>query len=363
MSSTDCVPSPRSKIAPSLSTILLELQKTRNTEIPQIRTPRRLLLAGETVVGVMGVTGAGKSSFIRQITGNDEIEIGHGLQSMTSKVQAYTFEHGKCKFKIVDTPGFNDTYRSDSEVLEEIAQWLSDSYRKGQRLSGLIYLHRITDPKMEGSALRNLRMFRKLCGEGFLKNIILATTFWDLVNEAEGLAREQELLQADDFFKEMQERGCEVARISTDRGANLELLSRFALKQPSVMLIQRELFEGKSVKETAAASEISRELADLQHRNKLSLADVVHQATRDRTKSALEMAFTRHLEKRAFTDTMEDLISKRTQVCEEMEAQTQVDDERLAVLKREQRLEKQMYRLQEDELNERLRNLRAKADG
>lgn len=35
----------------------------------------------EIVVAVVGVTGSGKSSFIKRVTGNESIEIGHDLRS------------------------------------------------------------------------------------------------------------------------------------------------------------------------------------------------------------------------------------------------------------------------------------------
>jgi len=35
----------------------------------------------EVVVAVIGVTGAGKSTFIRNMTGNKGIFVGHGLES------------------------------------------------------------------------------------------------------------------------------------------------------------------------------------------------------------------------------------------------------------------------------------------
>jgi hypothetical protein len=108
------------------------------------------------------------------------------------------------------------------------------------KLGGTIYLHRIDDPRMEGSALRNLLMFRKLCGKEFVKNIIPGTTFWGVVGEEEGAAREEELLQTDGFFKDMKEHGCDVVRIADDRDSNLELLSRFAAKRPIVIRIQQE---------------------------------------------------------------------------------------------------------------------------
>lgn len=38
----------------------------------------------EVVIAVMGVTGSGKSTFIRAMTGNDSVHVGHGLESGNS---------------------------------------------------------------------------------------------------------------------------------------------------------------------------------------------------------------------------------------------------------------------------------------
>ena len=65
---------------------------------------------------------------------------------------------------LIDTPGFDDTYRSDAEVLKDVAFWLAAAYTKHTQLAGILYLHRITEPKFQGSAKRNLRMFQQLCG-------------------------------------------------------------------------------------------------------------------------------------------------------------------------------------------------------
>ena len=43
----------------------------------------------EVVVAVMGVTGAGKSSFIQDVTGDQNIRIGHDLESGTVSLSTY----------------------------------------------------------------------------------------------------------------------------------------------------------------------------------------------------------------------------------------------------------------------------------
>lgn len=280
---------------------------------------------------------------------------------MTQQVQSFKFEHEGKHFSIVDTPGFNDTYRSDNDVLKELADWLLGSYQEGVKISGIIYLHRISDTKMEGTALRNLRMFRKLCGEEFMKNVILGTTFWDVVGEEQGAAREAELLQTDGFFKDMKEQGCDFVRILDDRTSNLELLSRFTAKQPTVMRIQQELFEGKTLAETAAASAVSQELAELQRQNLGKLADVEHQAQKKITRSSLEKVLTLHLERKAFEETIEDLGTQQEEIRQQQEEQDKKDEERLEKLREEKSRQDQRFQVQLNELNAQLLALKSSA--
>jgi predicted GTPase len=131
----------------------------------------------DIIIAVMGATGAGKSTWISK-TSRTNAKIGHDLSSCrsaidisevqgndfrittgTDSVQSYRFSDGQRNFVLVDTPGLDDTTMSDSNVVNRILDWLETEYRKGTKLNAILYLHRITDPRMQGSALRNLRMF------------------------------------------------------------------------------------------------------------------------------------------------------------------------------------------------------------
>jgi hypothetical protein len=276
-------------------------------------------------------------------------------------VQSFKCQHDGKHFSIVDTPGFNDTNRSDKEVLEELANWLLESYRDNVKISGIVYLHSISAPKMAGSALRNLRMFRKLCGDDFMGNVVLGTTFWDLVGEEAGEAREKELLETEGFFKEMQERGCHVVRIRDDSDACLKLLSRFAAKQPSVMCIQKELFDGKTLEETAAASAISEELAELQRQNNEKLADTQQVLQRTVTKHELEKAYSLQLERRAHAENMDEFAKQQDEMRSQIVAEEAQGEERLAKLTQAVSRQSQGYQLQLDQLNNQLKALKAAA--
>ena len=92
---------------------------------------------------------------------------------------------------LIDTPGFDDSGRIESEILTEISRLLSAQYEAGVSFKGVIYLHRGTDIRYAGSSVKTLEIFKKICGKVALKNVLLISTRWNKVNEALGANREQ----------------------------------------------------------------------------------------------------------------------------------------------------------------------------
>lgn len=56
--------------------------------------------------------------------GTEEAEVGHGQESCTSDVTPMPFQLDHFKGSIIDTPGFDDTHLSDTQILEKIANWM-----------------------------------------------------------------------------------------------------------------------------------------------------------------------------------------------------------------------------------------------
>ncbi|KAL3456144.1 P-loop containing nucleoside triphosphate hydrolase protein [Aspergillus heterothallicus] len=235
---------------------------------------RPLPRASDVYVAVMGVTGSGKSTFISHLA-DEDVMVGNGLYACTQEVQVYRCKHsGAVNIWLVDTPGFDDTHRSDTEVLREIAEWLSVSFSSNNvLLNGMIYLHRITDIRMQGSAMKNLFMFKKLCGRDALKNVLLTTTMWERVSEDDGERREQELIRTSEFWGEMILRGAQVKRHHNTDESAWRLVDIFAAtdstKQKEVLNIQTEMVvERKPLGETDAGLELENSL--IQERKKWS---------------------------------------------------------------------------------------------
>ncbi|KAF4588345.1 hypothetical protein EYR38_010313 [Pleurotus pulmonarius] len=142
----------------------------------------------DIVIAVMGPTGAGKST-----------------------VQPIKIKIGPHKVILVDTPGFDDTNISDTMVLGMIADWLLETYNNKVKLSGIIYMHRISDHRMAGAPLKNLKMFAQLCGTIAAERVMLVTTMWDRIKQAEvGVKREAELKGK--FWKDLIDKGAKVER-------------------------------------------------------------------------------------------------------------------------------------------------------
>lgn len=172
---------------------------------------------------------------------------------------------GKTKVMIVDTPGFDDTRRGNSEILEEILKVLTYQYKNKTYISlkGVVYLHRITDMRFAGSSMETLKIFTKICGESALSNVILATTRWDEVDPVLGAAREEELRTK--FWQYMLQNNSKMVRFygSTDSAEGMVSL---LINKPNIVFdIQREVVdENKATSETGAGSVIRDQLLECQ---------------------------------------------------------------------------------------------------
>lgn len=177
-------------------------------------------------------------------------------------VHALQYGDGR-KLYLIDTPGFDDTTRSDTDVLKEISYFLGAAYSKHVKLAGIVYLHSITDTRMGFSALKNLKMFRALCGNTSLEHVVLATTKWDdLLKEETGRAREKELEATPEFWGDMLENGSHMFRHENNRRSAVRIINHLLRVRGEMVLdIQRQMIDqGRSLDQTSAGRELEREV-------------------------------------------------------------------------------------------------------
>lgn len=242
-------------------------------------------------IAIMGPTGTGKSTFISKLAGR-EMKIGHSLSSCTEDVEEIPCKVGNKYVVLVDTPGFNDTHRTDTEILSALADWMKVSYSENMLLSGIIYLHSISDTRMTHSSLQNLRMFRKLCGDDNLKNVILATTKWGVTPIEDALRRERELTSEGGFWRTMIAAGSVVRRFENSASSAKDLVEEILDGgQKFVPAIQKEMVQGKKLADTAAGAYIEEAIVRLQKEHegeKKALLEEVQRAKQEHNRSMQE---------------------------------------------------------------------------
>ncbi|THG96261.1 hypothetical protein EW026_g5536 [Hermanssonia centrifuga] len=220
-------------------------------------------------IAVMGPTGAGKSTFINTAS-NSDLRVGETLQSCTDKIEfSKSFELEGRMVTLVDTPGFDDTAKSDTEVLNIVCDYFSTEYANGRLLHGIIYMYRISDNRVSGTAARNLQFYQQLCGPEALSNSVIVTNMWGLVDPKVGANREQELKSKGNFFKPALDYGAKCLRHdNTTESAHNIIRAMIHNNIPKPFLIQRELIdEKKKVFQTAAGEALLRELAKLEQKH------------------------------------------------------------------------------------------------
>jgi len=161
---------------------------------------------------------------------------------------------------LVDTPGFDDTFIKDTDILADIATWLNEGYDNNVKLTGIVYLHRIADNKLGNAGMKTLRLFRALCGESGLKSVVLATTHWPRVVTETELKRERQLKEHQRMWKTMIQNGCKIWRQNRDQESALEIIKHLiTINKPFHPQLAEEMGRGATLDETAAGKEIEAE--------------------------------------------------------------------------------------------------------
>ncbi|KAG9845925.1 hypothetical protein KCU98_g6587, partial [Aureobasidium melanogenum] len=319
--------------------------------------------ADDIVIALMGVTGSGKSTFIKRVTGREDIQIGHELTSSTLECKAYRFQNAGLTFALVDTPGFNDTFLDDAAILAALANFMESTYRADVKLTAIIYLHPIINDRLEGSALDNLSMFQKLCGPNFYPNIVLATNFWSLVEETTGRRRERQLEENGDWWGRMKDHGSLIVRLPDDREECIALLMKLSGNEKLALQIQEELVDQQQpISKTRAGSiaKNSRALEELREEMNQQLATLATDREAALQKQRSEMERLQAEQRKAWEDKMQKYQEELAAAKKEQEASLREAEERLKKVVEEQEQINRETEWEKERVKEELARLKIK---
>jgi hypothetical protein len=204
---------------------------------------------------------------------------------------------------------------------------LAAQYKLGVSLKGVIYLHRITDNRFQGSSVRTLQIFKEICGQGCLNNVILASTRWDKVTESEGADRENRL--RGHFWSYMISHGSTMTRFYGDRDFAHAMVSQLLGSGNIVLDIQRQMVdEGKTLDQTSAGALVNGKLSELISKSRRDLAEIEELRRKLRESDNAMREKLEEDEKREMTlvrQAQRDQVSLRTDVGAEVQQEMDVE--------------------------------------
>ena len=148
------------------------------------------------------------------------------------------------------------------------------TYRADVKLTGIIYLHCISDNRMSGPAFKNLKMLRLLCGDSALPNVVLATTRWSSPTHKqeyqEQQERQAELISKPEYWGDLIHQGATSAPYDGTYASALSIISHLEERSPIVLDIQHQMVDdGYPLLQTAAGrcldDDLVKATAELQH--------------------------------------------------------------------------------------------------
>lgn len=95
-------------------------------------------------------------------------------------------------------------------------------------LSGLLYFHRISDVRMGGTPLTNIRFFHQLCATE-LSKLIYVTTMWDMEDLQVAEKRETDLVE--NYWQPLMASGCTTARFLATRESGFQIIQPLIKKE------------------------------------------------------------------------------------------------------------------------------------
>ncbi|KAG8678507.1 hypothetical protein FRC08_017709, partial [Ceratobasidium sp. 394] len=126
------------------------------------------------VILLVGRCGSGKTFFAETACSDQDIDPNGASIDKTSTVVTNRITISGQRFKLVDTPGFDNPAMSNFEAFSKLAQYLLHKTKIRVGITGVVYIHRAGDP-LEGRALmQNLGvLFDVLLGDSGLSRLTI----------------------------------------------------------------------------------------------------------------------------------------------------------------------------------------------
>lgn len=147
------------------------------------------------LIVVMGESGAGKSSFINLFSPVERAVVSSegSMEACTRRHKEHIFYHNNLEITMIDTVGFGhsvisggsdanddaDDPQDDTEAGLFLCLRLTELSTKGQKVSGIVYVHDIQKERIVGPGQEGLKVLNNVFGVATMAKVTFLTTHWD----------------------------------------------------------------------------------------------------------------------------------------------------------------------------------------
>jgi hypothetical protein len=181
--------------------------------------------------------------------------------SVTQVVQTSSALVDNAWVNLIDTPGWDDTHRTDTDILTLIGDHLGNLFGADQLLQGVVLLQPITGTRVYGTERKRTRLFEKICGMSAFPNIVIATTMWsDVVDQAAAHQRVQERIGSPEFWGSMVQGGARVMKHDNTQESALTIIRTLLSNQARPLQLQTELAQGYDLANTSVGVQLTADI-------------------------------------------------------------------------------------------------------
>ena len=139
---------------------------------------------------------------------------------------------------------------------------MAKSYENGTLLTGILFLQPVSQVRLQGSEKKRTRLFKTIMGENAYQRVVIATTMWNQLSEAEATVRQNQRKIRADVWGDMVSRGTRVVRHDDNAESATSIVQFLAQFKTAVTLqIQMEpLASGGRVARTSAGRQLDEDL-------------------------------------------------------------------------------------------------------
>jgi len=136
---------------------------------------------------------------------------------------------------------------------------------------------------------RNLRMFAELTGPGSAKNVVLATTMWDILGPMmAGVGNRREQRLKDEYWNVMIHHGATVQRFLNNSDSAWDIIDDFLNRNENnrktgLMFQEERVVQKKKLEETSAVEALSLNLEELARRQNETMRQSTRQSGSSRS--------------------------------------------------------------------------------